>query len=94
MVKHIVMQKFLNKADAAQAKNMLDALMGVVPSLRSMEVGVNELPGERAFDLVLIATFDDMQGLHAYDEHPAHAAVRAFIKPRRSQSASVDFTIA
>lgn len=93
MVKHIVMQKFIDKADAVEAKRMLDALMGVVPTLCSMEVGINELPGERAFDLALIATFETMDGLHAYDAHPAHEAVRAFIKPRRSQSASVDFTM-
>lgn len=92
MVKHVVMQKFIDKADAQEAARMLRALMGAVPTLRSMEVGVNEQESERAFDLALIATFEDMQGLHAYDEHPAHQAVRAFIRPRRSGTASVDFT--
>ncbi len=63
-----------------------------MPTLRSMEVGVNELESERAFDLVLIAAFDDMEGLHAYDRHPAHEAVRAFIKARRTATVSVDYS--
>lgn len=92
MIKHVVCQKFANIADAKDAARMLRALLGVVPTLRSMEVGLNELELERAFDLVLIAAFDDMEGLHAYDAHPAHAEVRAFIKPRRTGTVSVDYT--
>lgn len=92
MVKHIVTQKFIDKNDAVEAKKILLDLMGVIPTLRSMEVGINELPSDRAHDLVIIATFDDMDGLHAYDAHEAHEAVRSFIKARRSASASVDFT--
>lgn len=91
MVKHVVTQKFIDKNDAIEARKMLLALMGVVPTLRSIEVGINELESERAHDLVIIATFDDMEGLHSYDAHEAHEAVRAFIKPRRSASVSVDF---
>lgn len=91
MVRHVVMQKFIDKNDANKAAEMLRALVGKVPTLRSMEVGINVLESERAFDLVLIAAFDDFEGLHAYDAHPAHAEVRAFIKPRRSKTASVDY---
>ncbi len=92
MVRHVVCQKFEDAADAKEAARMLRALVGTVPALRSMEVGLNELASERAFDLVLIATFDDMEGLHAYDTHPAHAEVRGFIKPRRTGTVSVDYT--
>ncbi len=92
MVRHVVCQKFAIAEDAQEAARMLRALVGTVPTLRSMEVGLNELASERAYDLVLIATFDDINGLHAYDSHPAHAAVRAFIKPRRTGTVSVDYT--
>ncbi len=92
MVRHVVCQKFADAADALEAARMLRDLVGTVPTLRSMEVGLNELASERAYDLVLIATFDDMAGLHAYDAHPAHEAVRAFIKPRRTGTVSVDYT--
>jgi len=93
MFKHVVCQKFQDKNDAFTAAEMLRALPEQVPELLSMEVGVNELESERAFDLVLIATFENEAGLHAYDHHPAHQAVRAFIKPRRVGTCSVDFNV-
>ena len=92
MIRHVVCQKFADKSDSEEAARRLRALVGQVPTLRSMEVGVNELESERAFDLVLIATFDDMEGLHAYDHHPAHEEVRAFIKARRTGTVSVDYS--
>ncbi len=91
MIKHVVCQKFVNKEDALTAAEMLRGLMGQVPSLKSMEAGVDVLGSERSFDLALIALFEDMEGLHAYDAHPAHQKVREFIKPRRSATVSVDF---
>ncbi len=93
MFKHVVCQKFINKEDALEAARMLRALPEQIPELLSMEVGLDELHSERSFDLVLIATFQSIEDLHRYDEHPAHQAVRAFIKPRRSHTASVDYTM-
>lgn len=91
MVKHIVCQKFADKRDAQQAAEMLRALMGVVPSLKSMEVGIDFMGSERSYDLVLIAEFEDEEGLHAYDVHPAHGEVRKFIRTHRTGTVSVDF---
>ena len=80
MVKHVVCQKFADKEDAKKAAEMLRALMGVVPSLKSMEVGLDFKGSERSYDLVLIALFEDEAGLEAYDAHPAHGEVRKFIR--------------
>jgi len=91
VVKHIVCQKFKEKADAEAAAKMLHDLAGVVPSLRNIEVGVDFLGSERSFDLAIIAVFDDVEGLHAYDTHPAHQKVREFIKSRRIGTVSVDY---
>ena len=91
MIKHVVCQKFKEKADANIAAQMLRNLMGTVPSLRSIEVGVDFLGSERSYDLVLIATFDDEAGLQAYDGHPAHQEVRNFIKSHRTHTVSVDY---
>ena len=93
MIKHIVFQKFENKEDAVVAMKMLQDLQGVVPTLISMEVGLDITHSERSYDLALIATFADEAGLHAYDEHEAHQKVREFIRPRRTATASVDFVI-
>ena len=91
MVKHVVCQKFADKEDAKKAAEMLRALVGVVPSLKSMEVGVDFKGSERSYDLVLIALFEDEAGLEAYDAHPAHGEVRKFIRAHRTGTVSVDF---
>ena len=91
MIKHVVCQKFANKQDAQQAAEMLRALVGVIPSLKSMEVGIDFLGSERSYDLVLIAEFENEEGLHAYDAHPAHGEVRKFIRAHRTGTVSVDF---
>ena len=93
MFKHIILFKFREKADANKAKLMLEALVGKVPTLRSMEAGVNILDTYRSWDLSLIATFDDKAGYEAYDEHPEHLKVREFIKGARLESAAVDYEL-
>ena len=64
-----------------------------MPSLRSMEVGIDFMGSERSYDLVLIATFDDEAGLAAYDKHPSHEEVRAFIRAHRTGTVSVDYKV-
>ena len=92
MFRHVVCQKFIDKNDVLEAARLLRALPEQIPELLCMEVGLNEFETERSFDLCLIATFENIDGLHAYEKHPAHQAVRNFIKPRRSGTVSVDFT--
>lgn len=99
MIRHIVMFKFLEEAEGrskaenlAIAKNMLENLMGVVPTLRSMDVQLND-PAASCdnYDLVLTAEYDDMDGLNAYVVHPAHKEVGKFIGPVRISRASIDY---
>ena len=95
MIVHIVMLTFKEEnkeANIIQIKQMLENLMGVVPSLKSMNVGVNFLEDNRAMDLSLIATFEGMQGLEAYAVHPEHQKVVTFIKTVTKEAKSVDYT--
>jgi len=80
-------------AQAAEAGRRLEALVGVVPSLRAMSAGANalDLPGN--WDLVLVADFDDAAGLDAYQVHPAHEEVAAFIGGIRSDRVAVDIEV-
>jgi len=94
MVVHIVMFKFKEenkKANSIQAKQMLENLMGVIPSLRSIDVGLNFIEADRAMDLSLIAVFEGKEGLDAYDVHPEHQKVVAFIKSVVEYSKAVDY---
>lgn len=64
----------------AKAKEMLEALVDSVPSLNSIEVGINFSQEARAMDLSIYTEFDDRAGLEAYANHPEHLKVVEFIK--------------
>ncbi len=100
MLKHIVMWRFVEGAGgksrvehAQYMKEHLEALVGVVPEIRSIEVGVNNNPSSSAYDAVLVSLFDDKEALDRYKVHPAHKAVAAYCKEVRELRADVDFEV-
>lgn len=93
MIRHVVCHKYTDKAQAEKIKPMLLSLMGQVPSLRAIEVGTDVLGSKRSYHLVTICTFDDLAGLEAYKDHPAHVAVREYIHSVLESSVAVDFEI-
>ncbi|CAA6815298.1 MAG: Stress responsive alpha-beta barrel domain protein Dabb [uncultured Sulfurovum sp.] len=96
MVKHIVMFDFKNenkKENLEKTKVMLEALLEHIPSLKSMEVGINFSEETRAMDLSLYSTFEDQAGLEEYAIHPAHLEVVKFIKSVATASKVSDYTV-
>ena len=96
MIVHIVMFLFKDENKSAnidETKKRLEALLGVVPTLKSMEVGVNFTESERAFDLSLYSTFDSKEALNEYAVHPEHLKVVEFIKSVTLQSKVVDYIL-
>lgn len=94
MLVHIVMFKFKEenkKANIIQAKQMLENLMGAIPSLRSIDVGINTIESARAMDLSIIAVFESKEGLDLYDAHPEHQKVVTFIKSVVEYSKATDY---
>ena len=92
MVTHIVFWKLKEENKAANAgciKESLEALVGVIPGLLEARVGENVNGGE--YDLALAARFVSMEALEAYDVHPEHQKVRAFVSQVRLERAAVDF---
>ena len=83
-----------SRTEPAQwTKEHLEALVGVVPEIRSLEVGVNIKPDDAAYDAVLISTFDDLEAMQRYQKHPAHLEVAAYCKRVRDVRSSVDYEI-
>ncbi|HMO03591.1 MAG TPA: Dabb family protein [Kiritimatiellia bacterium] len=87
MIKHIVLWKVKELADgldrpqiAAKMKHDLEALRPVIPAIRHLEVGVNCIPSDAAFDVALYSEFDSRTDLEAYMTHPAHQAVVGFVR--------------
>lgn len=94
MIVHIVMFRF---KDENREKNMkevtskLNALVELVPSLKSMEVGIDFSRSERAFDMSIYTTFDTKEDLQAYAVHPEHLKVVELIKSVTIESKVVDY---
>ena len=97
MVKHIVLFKLRDDVDAETKvselkaiKAGLEALLGVAPTLRSIEVGIN-INNDEKYHLALTCTFDDMEGRKAYAVHPEHVKVSTRIRAILDQRACVDY---
>ena len=92
MVTHIVFWALKDEAeghDKRENAEHIEALVGVVPGLIKAEVGINENGGK--YDAALFSQFESWDALHAYDSHPEHLKVRAFVKAVRLERESVDF---
>ena len=92
MLKHVVMWKLAeeNKNENMRLmKEKLEALVGVVPVIKSLQVGFNENGGE--YDVILITDFNSVGDLQLYDSHPEHQKVREFIRSVAESRAAVDY---
>lgn len=95
MITHLLTFKFRDPdpAKLAHGKALLDALIETVPTLRSMQAGVNVVESARAHDLGLVATFDDLEGLGAYQVHPAHVEAATWLRAESEVITAVDFEV-
>ncbi|GAB2454212.1 hypothetical protein HD599_002930 [Conyzicola lurida] len=97
MIRHIVSWK-LNGADAAaraeQAATIsatLAALPAVIPQILSLQVGTNVAYPENNWDVVLVADYESLEDLEAYQVHPDHVAATHVIRPLVELRSAVDF---
>ncbi|MBO5920793.1 MAG: Dabb family protein [Bacteroidaceae bacterium] len=100
MFKHIVMWRFIDGANgkskqehALWVKENLEALVGIIPEIKSLEVGVNVCMAGTAYDAVLVSAFDDADAMERYKVHPAHVAVAAYFKGITEGRAEADYNI-
>ncbi len=98
MIKHIVMLK-LKEFDSAEEKEKharkiksgLELLVDKIDELNAIEVGLNLSTRQSAFDIVLIAVFDDMGALDRYREHHDHIKILNMILDVTERTAVVDY---
>ena len=100
MIRHIVCWNFRENAEGGskgenlrKAREMLLALTGVIPEIRSLEVGIDVVRGEHSWDMALVGTFASRADLVAYQQHPAHQAVLPFLRAVWSERCSVDYEV-
>jgi hypothetical protein len=100
MIRHIVLWRFLDRAEGGtkeenlrKAKAMLDALPRGIPEILSFETGIGVTHGDRSFDLALNGTFDSVASLEAYQRHPGHLGVVKFLRRVQSEKSVVDYAV-
>lgn len=91
MLTHIVLFTLKDPADAGRIAGVLRAMDGRVPSLKSIEVGVDEMPSPRSAHVSLITRFDDEDGFEAYRVHPVHQDVLAVMREAVQSAVKVDY---
>lgn len=100
MIKHIVMFKVRETGSVEekmqlvdQLKNALEALPRKIEQIQTFEVGVNISESPGAYDLILVSTFQDMDELAVYRDHPEHQKVVELIKKETDNRVVVDYEI-
>ena len=98
MLKHIVFWRFADEACGHTKQENMDivkdgllALVGVVPSLRSEEVGQDVLRSDMSYDMCLTCVFDDLDGMLAYKVHPEHVKVADYIAKVKTERVVIDY---
>lgn len=90
MIRHVVLMKFHDPADAGEAKSRLVALAPQIPQILSLEVGLDVLRTAVSFDLWLITTHESAETLSDYQVHPVHVEFREWVGPRLAARWVVD----
>ncbi len=94
MIVHIVMFRFKEENRESNLEDVsakLNALVDFIPSLNSMEVGIDFSKSERSFDMSIYTTFDSKEALKEYAVHPEHLKVVELIKSVTLESKVVDY---
>ncbi|MBS0023154.1 Dabb family protein [Microbacterium paraoxydans] len=98
-IRHVVAWKLAaedaaTRADqAAEVARRLNALDGVVPQLRSIWAGANDVYPDTNWDVTLVAEFESVEALEQYQVHPAHEEVAGYIRSVVSGRVAVDVEV-
>ena len=97
MIKHIVMWNVRGdtpeekRAAVRFLKSCFEGLVGRIPGLTHLEVGVDTSGVDYACDVVLYTEFESQEALDAYATHPEHARVRQALGSTRTARYQVDY---
>ncbi|SJN42431.1 Stress responsive alpha-beta barrel domain protein Dabb [Microbacterium esteraromaticum] len=99
MIRHVVSWKLAEEdaavrgEQAAEVSRRLNALLGVIPELRAVTAGANIVHPDVNWDVTLVADVDTLDDLEAYQVHPAHQEVGAYIRSVVASRVAVDFEV-
>jgi hypothetical protein len=101
MIKHIVIWKLkeevegkLKAENAVHMKKILEDLIGKIPEIVHLEVGLKtaQSPANND-DIILNSSFKTWADLDVYVNHPEHVKVGGFVKLVTEQRSAVDYFV-
>jgi hypothetical protein len=100
VIRHIVMWKLKEHAEGAtraenalKLKEKLEGCRSIVPGIVHLEAGLAKPGLESTYDVVLVSDFTDKAALDAYQTHPTHEALKAFVGKVRESRECVDYEV-
>lgn len=97
MITHIVLWNFIEslteeqKQEAAQKmKSLLEPIKELVPGAINIQVICNEISSSNR-EVALISTFESIEALQTYQNHPAHIEAGKYIRSITCDRACMDF---
>jgi hypothetical protein len=99
MVVHIVFWRLHERSangrtkqeNALEMKRRFEALVGVIPGLLRCVIGIDFAKTADSADVALYSEFESRAALDAYQPHPAHQEIVAFLKDVRTERRVIDY---
>jgi heme-degrading monooxygenase HmoA len=98
VITHIVMWRLKEAANvhdktanARLIREKLEALRGKIPGLLQLEAGLDFSATAASADVVLVTRFESRDALAAYQAHPDHQAVVAFVREVAAERRVADY---
>jgi undecaprenyl pyrophosphate synthase len=101
VIRHLVLFQLSEEAEgrskaenARIIKEQLEALQGVIPEIRRIEVKINhEAASDGNYDILLESEFDSLEDLQRYAMHPEHLKVGGYVSKVRTARAAIDYEV-
>jgi hypothetical protein len=79
--------------NARKLKEKLESCRHIVPGILRLEAGIAAPGLESTYDVVLVSDFANKAALDAYQVHPQHEALKAFVGAVRETRECVDYEV-
>lgn len=96
MIRHTVLFKFkpdFPPMDKAAWIEGLNRMEGNIPGLLKLTHGPDILQQGRSFDYAIVADFNAVEDIEAYNTHPLHEPLKKYSFPNSEQIIAVDFPL-
>jgi len=87
------MWRLKNLSEAQRMKDALLSMQGKVPSLSSIEVGVNTSNHSSALDVVFIGSFENTSALAEFDSDEFHRSIGQLVGSLKEERVVVEYKV-